>query len=238
MGGARTNCEPAHKKQFSLKIESCRNWFEKKDRVMIQQWKCTEFSCVFLNIFFVFWRSFFQGKVPEKSFLSRLHRKAAAAAAAAAAADMIWYHMIWYHMIWYHIIWYHKISYDIIWYHMISYEIIWCHIICYDIIWYHIIWYHVVWYDIIWYHMISCYMIWYHIWYDIIWYHMIWYHMIWYHMIWYVMIWCYMTCYDKLRYTFWTCSGHVPEKFGGLKIKFFQKVSGAFGLCFGIIPGV
>ena len=21
-----------------------------------------------------------------------------------------------------------------------------------------------------------------------------------------------MTCYDKLRYTFWTCSGHVPKK--------------------------
>ena len=47
-----------------------------------------------------------------------------------------------------------------------------------------------------------------------------------------------MKLYDKIKYMFWTCSGHVPEKFGGPKNKFFQKVLGTFGLCFGIIPGV
>merc|ERR1711965_744401 len=44
--------------------------------------------------------------------------------------------------------------------------------------------------------------------------------------------------HDEIRYTFWTCSGHVPQKFGGSKMKFSPKVSGTFGLCFGIIPGV
>ena len=89
------------------------------------------------------------------------------------------------------------------------------HMISYDImIWYHIISYDIMWYDIIWYDIIS---------HDMISYHIIWY---------------YMTCYAKLRYTFWTCSWHVPKKFGGSKIKFFQKVSGTFGLCVGTIPGV
>ena len=37
---------------------------------------------------------------------------------------------------------------------------------------------------------------------------------------------------------FWTCSGHVPKKFWGSKMKFFQKVWGMFGLYFGIIRGV
>ena len=43
---------------------------------------------------------------------------------------------------------------------------------------------------------------------------------------------------DKTGYIFWTCSGHVPKQFGGSNMKFFQKVLGTFGLCFGIIPGV
>ena len=65
---------------------------------------------------------------------------------------------------------------------------------------YDIIWYHMMSYDIIWYHMISC---------DIISYD---------------NIWC-----DDIRYIFLTCSGHVPKKFGGSKMKFFQKVLGTLG---------
>ena len=106
-------------------------------------------------------------------------------------------------------IWYHIISYDIIWYYNISYDFIWCDMISYDIIGYDIIWYVMISHDIIWYEFML---------YDIIWY--------------------YMTWFDKLRYTFWTCSGHVPKKFGGSKMKFFQKVLRTFGLCFGIIRGV
>ena len=45
-------------------------------------------------------------------------------------------------------------------------------------------------------------------------------------------------CFINFLVTFWTCSGHVPKKFRGSKMKFFQKVLGAFGLSFGIIGGV
>ena len=58
------------------------------------------------------------------------------------------------------------------------------------------------------------------------------YYMMWYDIISYDMIW-----EDKIT-RFLTCSGHVPKKFGGSNMKFFQKVLGTFGLCFGIIAGV
>ena len=72
-----------------MKTENIQNWFEKKDLVAIQQRKCTEFYCGSFQLVFDFSNAFFHSKVPEKSFLSLLYRKAAAAAAAAAAADMI-----------------------------------------------------------------------------------------------------------------------------------------------------
>ena len=59
-----------------------------------------------------------------------------------------------------------------------------------------------------------------------IWYHNIWYHIIWHHMLWYHIIWCYMTRYDKLRYTCWTCSGHVPKKVWRVKNEVFPKSFG------------
>ena len=71
---------------YNMKIEIIQNWFEKKDLVMIQQRKCTEFYCGSFWYVFDFERSVFLSKLPEKSFLSPLHRKAAAAAAAAASA--------------------------------------------------------------------------------------------------------------------------------------------------------
>ena len=44
--------------------------------------------------------------------------------------------------------------------------------------------------------------------------------------------------FHTILYMFWSCSGHVPDKFWGSKISFFQKVLGTFGLYFGIIGGV
>ena len=54
-----------------LKIENNRNWFEKKYLDAIQQWKCTEFVCGSFCIC-CFLRSFFRGKVLEKSSVSLL----------------------------------------------------------------------------------------------------------------------------------------------------------------------
>ena len=92
------------------------------------------------------------------------------------------------------------ITYDIISYDIISYDIIWCDMISYDIIGYDIIWYVMISHDIIWYEFML---------YDIIWY--------------------YMTWFDKLRCTFWTCSGHAPKKFGGQKWSFSKKCWGPLG---------
>ena len=55
-----------------LKIENIRNWSEKEDLDAIQQWKCTEFFCGSFLYFFDFLRSFFRGKVLEKSSISLL----------------------------------------------------------------------------------------------------------------------------------------------------------------------
>ena len=38
--------------------------------------------------------------------------------------------------------------------------------------------------------------------------------------------------------SYFLISGGSPKKFGGSKTQFYQKLSGTFGLCFGIIPGV
>ena len=45
-------------------------------------------------------------------------------------------------------------------------------------------------------------------------------------------------CFINFLVIFWTCSRHVPKKFWGSNMKFFQKVLGTFGLSFGIIGGV
>ena len=37
------------------------------------------------------------------------------------------------------------------------------------------------------------------------------------------MMLCDMTLFDKIRYTFWTCSGHVPKSLEGQKISFSNK---------------
>ena len=49
------------------------------------------------------------------------------------------------------------------------------------------------------------------------------------------------TCFVRALYILYRCFRHVLDMFktkGGSKIKFFQKVCGAFGLSFGIIGGV
>ena len=172
-----------------MNIENSQNWFEKKrSRFFKYRVRDRIFRRFFLGFLSIVKVTFFQGKVPEKSFRSSFASQGRGRGGS-RGRDIIWY--------------------DIIWYYIISYDIIWCDMISYDIIGYDIIWYVMISHDIIWYEFML---------YDIIWY--------------------YMTWFDKLRCTFWTCSGHVPKKFGGSKMKFFQKVLGTFGLCFGIIPGV
>ena len=107
---------PLTKKRFSLKIESSRNWFEKKDLVMIQQWKCTEFSCgSFLHCFSIFEGHFSRVKFLKKNPVSF----ASQGRGRGGSLGCGWYDIIWYHT-------YVIISYDIIWY---------------GIIWYHMVWY-------------------------------------------------------------------------------------------------